>query len=57
MIFRYRILTERLQAELQSLQQVVQHVAGALSRATKQTSDQDYFITAAAFDLQGTRPG
>ncbi len=57
MIFRYRILTERLQAELRSLQQVVQHVAGALTRATKKTSDQDYFITAAAFDLHSFYTG
>lgn len=53
MISRYRILAERLRAELRTLEQVVGRTEGALSRATQQAQDQDYFLAAAALDLHG----
>ena len=51
MISRYRLLAERLRAELGTLEQVVTRAENALSRATLQPQDQDYFLAAAALDL------
>lgn len=53
MIPRYRLLAERLRVELTTLEQVVQRAENALSRATQQVRDQDYFLAAAALDLHG----
>lgn len=51
MISRYHILAERLRTELRTLEQVVERAEGALSRATQQAQDRDYFLAAAALDL------
>ena len=53
MIARYRLLAERLRAELQVLVRVVERAEGAQSQATRQPQDQDYFLAAAALDLHG----
>ena len=53
MIARYRVLTERLRSELQSLERVVGRAEGALSRAVQRPEDQEYLIAAAALDLHG----
>jgi len=52
-IGRYRLLAERLRAELQPLLQVVERAEGAVSQATRQPQDRDYFLAAAALDLHG----
>jgi len=52
-IARYRLLAERLRAELQVLVRVVERAEGAQSQATRQPQDQDYFLAAAALDLHG----
>ena len=57
MIPRYRLLAERLRVELQTLERVVERAEGALSRATQQVDDQDYFLAAAALDLHGFYAG
>lgn len=57
MIARYRVLAERLRAELPPLAQVVQRAEGALERVQQQPHNQDYFIAAAAFDLHGFYTG
>ena len=57
MIPRYRLLGERLRAELQTLERVVERAEGALSRARQQVQDQDYFLAAAALDLHGFYAG
>ncbi len=53
MIPRYRLLEERLRTELLALEQVIRRAEGALSRATQQPQDRDYFLAAAALDLHG----
>ncbi len=53
MITRYRLLAERLRAELELLDQVVTRADGAVSRATQEARDRDYFLAAAALDLHG----
>jgi hypothetical protein len=50
---RCRLLAERLRVELTTLEQVVERADNALSRATQQAQDQDYFLAAAALDLHG----
>lgn len=57
MIPRYGVLIERFKAELESLEQVVQHAENALKRANFQPHDQDFYITAAAFDLHSFYTG
>lgn len=57
MIPRYRLLAERVRAEVQALDSVVQRAEGALIRATRQPADQDYFLSAAALDLHGFYAG
>ena len=57
MIVRYRLLAERLRADLQTLEQVVERTESALRRATQQIQDQDYFLSAAALDLHGFYTG
>jgi len=52
-IARYRLLAERLRAELHDLEQVIERAGSALSRAVRQPQDQDYFLAAAALDLHG----
>jgi hypothetical protein len=42
-ISRYRLLAERIRAELQTLRQVVDRTKGALDRATLREQDQGYF--------------
>jgi len=46
MIARYRLLAERLRVELHSLGEVVLHASEALSRASRQPDDHDFFIAA-----------
>jgi hypothetical protein len=48
MITRYRVLAERLRAELQTLERVVARAEEASARAMRQPEDQDYFMAAAA---------
>lgn len=57
MIARYRVLTERLRAELEKLEQVVARAEGAISRANQQPQDEDYFLAAAALDLHSFYAG
>ena len=57
MIPRYSVLAERLRAGLESLEQVVQHEENALQRAASQPGDQDFFDSAAAFDLHSFYTG
>lgn len=57
MIARYRVLAERLRAELQTLERVVERAEGAVERATQNPQDQDYFLAAAALDLHGFYAG
>jgi hypothetical protein len=57
MISRYRVLAERLRAEIQALEKVVKRAKGALVRATQQPQDQEYFISAAALDLHSFYAG
>lgn len=53
MIPRYRLLAERIRAELGTLEKVVERAEGALARARSQPEDQDYYLAAAALDLHG----
>lgn len=57
MIVRYRVLSERLKTELDSLEKVVDRVEGAVSRANQKPEDADYFVAAAALDLHGFYAG
>ena len=57
MIARYRLLAERLRAELRSLEIIVERAEGAVSRAIHQPQDQEYFLAAAALDLHGFYAG
>ena len=57
MIPRYRILAERLRKEVQALERVVERAEGALVRAVRLPSDQDYYLSAAALDLHGFYAG
>lgn len=57
MIVRYRVLTERLEAELQSVERVVERVEQALLRADQRPQDQEFFVAAAALDLHGFYAG
>lgn len=57
MIARYRLLAERLRVELRSLEEVVLHASEALSRASRQPDNYDFFIAAAAFDLHSFYSG
>lgn len=57
MIARYRVLAERLRAELQVLEQVVGRAEGALDRTAQHPEDQVYFVAAAALDLHGFYAG
>jgi len=52
-IVRYRLLAGRLRAELETLERLVQRAEEALSRATRQVQDEEYFLAAAALDLHG----
>jgi hypothetical protein len=56
-IARYRLLSERLRTELRTMEAVIERAEGALSRATHQAQDQDYFLAAAALDLHGFYAG
>ena len=57
MIPRYRLLAERLRADLNRLEHVVLRAEGALERAARQPADQDYFLAAAALDMHGFYSG
>jgi hypothetical protein len=57
MIARYRVLSERLEAELAALGLVVGRAEGAAIRAGQQPQDEGYFIAAAALDLHGFYAG
>ena len=57
MIARYRLLAERLRAELQQLERIVTRAETALLRARQQPADQDYFLASAALDLHGFYSG
>lgn len=57
MIARYRVLAERLRAEVLTLELVVAQATGAVDRAIQHPQDQDYFLAAAAFDLHGFYTG
>jgi HepT-like protein len=57
MIVRYRVLAERLRAEVLTLDLVVAQAIGAVARAAQQPQDQDYFIAAAALELHGFYAG
>lgn len=57
MIARYHLLSERLRAELISLEQVVERAEQALSRAEAQPKDRGFFLAAAALDLHGFYAG
>ncbi len=57
MIARYRLLAERLRVDLRSLARVIERAENALSRASRQPQDQDYFLAAAALDLHGFYTG
>jgi hypothetical protein len=52
-ISRYRLLAERLKAELIKLEQVIERTEVALSRAAEKAQDQGFFLAAAALDLHG----
>lgn len=51
MIARYRVLPERIRAELQAIEKLVNRAKGALTRAARSPQDQDYFMASAALDL------
>ncbi len=51
MIPRYRVLAERLRAELQALQRIVTRAESAVVLARKRPAEQDYFLGSAALDL------
>jgi hypothetical protein len=57
MIARYRVLAERLRAEVLTLELVVTQATGAIDRAAQQPQDQNYFLAAAAFDLHAFYTG
>ena len=57
MIPQYRILAQRIRAELQALDHVVERAEGALERASRQPQDEEYFLTSAALDLHGFYAG
>lgn len=57
MIPSYRVLAERLRAEMEPPARVVERVEGALARAASQPEDRDYFLSAAALDLHGFYAG
>lgn len=57
MIVRYRVLSERLKAELENLEKVIGRVEGALQRAAQQPENVGYFVSAAALDLHGFYAG
>jgi len=57
MIVRYLVLSERLEAELAALDQVIERAEGAVARAVQETQDEGYFIAAAALDLHGFYAG
>jgi hypothetical protein len=56
-IVRYRILAERLRAELGTLERVVGRAEGAAERAGQHPQDQEYFLASAALDLHGFYAG
>lgn len=47
MIARYRVLAERIRAEIGQLEQVVARAEDALERATLHPQDRDFFLAAA----------
>ena len=57
MIARYRVLAERIRAELTPLGHVVDRAESALDRATQQPDNQEYFLAAAALDLHNFYSG
>src|SRR5689334_6467710 len=57
MIARYRVLAERIRAELEPLERVVGRAEGAMERASQHPQDQEYFLAAAALDLHGFYAG
>lgn len=57
MIARYRVLAERLRAELPALARVVDQATGAIERAAQQPQNKEYFIAAAAFELHSFYAG
>jgi hypothetical protein len=57
MIARYRLLAERIRAELRSLTQVLAQVEGGVRRAEEQPDNQSYFMAAAAFELHSAYSG
>jgi hypothetical protein len=57
MITRYRLLAERLRAELGVLEQLVDRAEGATQRAAEAPQDAQYFAAAAAFDLHSFYSG
>lgn len=57
MIGRYRLLAERIRAELRALDKVVTRAEGALARAIQLPLDQDYFLASASLDMHGCYAG
>ena len=44
MIPRYRLLSERVRAELRAIEQVVERAEGAVARSEEASADQMFFI-------------
>ncbi len=57
MIARYRVLAERIRAEIVPLQHVVERAESALNRSSQQPANQEYFLAAAALDLHSFYSG
>jgi hypothetical protein len=57
MIARYRLLAERLRAELVVLDQLAARAEGATRRAAQAPQDAQYFVAAAALDLHSFYSG
>jgi hypothetical protein len=57
MMPRYRLLAERLRAELQALERIVTRAENAVTLARRRPAEQDYFLGSAALDLHAFYTG
>jgi hypothetical protein len=57
MMPRYRLLAERLRAELQALERIVTRAESAVTLARRRPGEQDYFLGSAALDLHAFYTG
>lgn len=57
MIPQYRVIAERLRAEMPTIERLTQRAEAAIKKARQNPQDQDFFLASAALDMHGFYAG